>query len=331
MKKGLRNAIEYIVLGVAVALAAGYYTPGFSAAVKTAAIKPAAQTAPLTDEQQGIAAVRAVKAAVVNIVGVQQPAPLPTSSRPSLSVAPAPSADSGTGFIISSDGLIVSNNHVISDKQFSYTVVFADGTQYPATIVGQDTLNDVALLKINASGLPAAALGDSDSLETGQTVFAIGNSLGKYQNTVTKGVVSALGRAVSVSSQDGTPQPRLQNLIQTDAAINPGNSGGPVINLAGQVVGMSTLIDAGGESLGFAVPVNTIKNSVQQLQAFGKVSRPYLGVIFTTLDPYTRALNNVSANEGALVKSVADNSPAAFAHIQAGDIIVDINKEQLTS
>ena len=126
------------------------------------------------------------------------------------------------------------------------------------------------MLKIDANNLTPANLGDSDALETGQSVFAIGNSLGKYEYTVTRGVVSGLGRAVDVSQNT----PRLHNLIQTDAAINPGNSGGPLINLAGEVVGMNTLIDTGGSGLGFAIPVNTIKDAVQQLKTFGKVSRP---------------------------------------------------------
>ena len=290
--------------------------------VKFKAIKPiSGQTKNLSDEQQAISAVRFAKAAVVSIVGnkIDQ-----VSKEAILDL----NVVNGTGFIIDPNGLVVSNSHVVADVQNKYFVVFSDGSQYEAKVLGADKFNDIALLKIEASNLPSSKLGNSDDLETGQTVFAIGNSVGKYQNTVTRGVVSALGRAIGLGDESN-PQPRLQNLIQTDAAINSGNSGGPVINLSGEVVGMSTLVDRSGESLGFAIPINSIKNAVAQIQQYGKVSRPYLGVNFATVNKAIQSLKQLSVSEGAYVKSVAVGSPAERAGLLSGDVIVEINREKL--
>lgn len=310
-------------MGAVALLIATVGVRGLAGKIQLNPIKPTLISQPLTDEQQGIVAVRAAKASVVNIIGIGNVSGSGTDSA-------ALSTISGTGFIIDSNGLIVSNSHVVEDSTFQYTVLLADGTQYDAKVLGLDKFDDVALLKISASGLPVANLGDSDSLETGQTVFAIGNSLGKYEFTVTKGVVSALGRQVNVDTPDATSAPRLKNLIQTDAAISPGNSGGPLINLAGQVIGMNTLMDTSGEGLGFAVPVNVIKDAVQQLQTYGKVFRPFLGVEFITIDKSEQVLRQLSTSQGAWVKSVTPGSPAAAAGLMAGDIIVQINHEPLT-
>lgn len=295
---------------------------GLGALPKLNAIKPAAnQTAALSDEQQGILAVRSVKAAVVSILGS------PTTSPNSLTITQAEIA--GSGFIISSDGLIVTNNHVVQDPNLTYTVTLLDGHEFPAKVLGLDKYDDVAMLKIDATGLATVKFGNSDNLETGQTVFAIGNALGKYQNTVTKGVVSGLGRALSEEDINNAT-PRLQNLIQTDAAINPGNSGGPLIDLAGEVVGMNTLIDISGSNLGFAVSSSVIQSVVNQLQTFGKVSKTYLGITFTTIDNAIKTQYGLSVSQGALVASVVPGGPADQAGVLPGDIILSINHDQLT-
>jgi S1-C subfamily serine protease len=234
---------------------------------------------------------------------------------------------SGTGFIIEQDGLIVTNNHVVSDADMDYFVVMSDGTEYPATVLGADKFDDIALLKITATNLIPAKLGDSDALETGQTVFAIGNSLGRYQSTVTKGVVSGLSRAVSPNEYQS--QPTFHNWIQTDAAINLGNSGGPLINLAGEVVGMDTLVDTSGASLGFALPVNTLKDAVSQLKVFGKVSRPFLGVKFLNLDARAQKEKNLPVKEGALIVEVPPDGPAKTGGLFAGDIITGVDSHNL--
>ncbi len=269
-----------------------------------------------SDEQQGIMAVRIAKAAVVSILGSNEG--VISSSTTSISLQPI-NTIAGTGFIVDANGIIVSNNHVVWDSTLNYTVTLADGTQYPAKVLALDKYDDIAILKIEASGLPVVKLGDSSALETGQTVFAIGNSLGKYQDTVTRGVVSGLGRAIAVPSADGSFGPRLQNLIQTDAAISPGNSGGPLINMSGSVVGMNTLYDSEGSSLGFAIPINTIKSAVSQLQTYGKVQKSYLGVRFQ------------SEADGAHVASIVDGSPAALAGLKVGDVITAINHEKITA
>ncbi len=290
-------------------------------------IKPAAKSGQLTDEQQAILAVRKAKASTVSIVGVGKTQGASSSGQLSLS-APVTSEVFGTGVILEADGLVVTNNHVVSDANFNYTVVLADGSKYPAKVLASDKISDIAFLKIEAKGLAAAVLGDSDSLETGQTVFAIGNSLGRYQNSVTRGVVSALGRALS--EVDGTG-PRIHNLIQTDAAISQGNSGGPLVNLAGEVVGINTLIDTGGYSLNFAVPANLVKDGLAQLKAFGKISRPFLGVQFVTIDPLTQIGANLPVNDGALITGVYLSSPARTAGLEVNDVITAINGQNLDS
>ncbi len=288
----------------------------FGAATKATPIKPSAnQTVAASDEQQGILAVRSAKVAVVSILGTNEGSSSSTGTGVSLKPV---TTIAGTGFIVDASGLIVSNNHVVSDSSLNYTVTLADGTEYPAKVLALDKYDDVAILKINTSGLPVVKLGDSGMLETGQTVFAIGNSLGKYQDTVTRGVVSGLNRAIAVPSSDGSFGPRLQNLIQTDAAISPGNSGGPLIDMAGSVVGMNTLYDSDGSSLGFAIPINTIKSAVSQLQTYGKVQKSYLGVKFD------------SQSDGAHIAAVIDGSPASSAGLKVGDVITAINHEKIT-
>jgi S1-C subfamily serine protease len=286
--------------------------------IKLNPIKPGSKAASqLTDEQQAILAVRKIKASTVNVLGLPK-----IASSSGMSLTAGSQAVLGTGLILEADGLIVTNNHVVAGTNLDYTVILPDGSKYPAKIFGTDKFSDIAFLKIEAANLPAAELGDSDSLETGQTVMAIGNSLGRYQNSVSRGVVSGLGRMID--EPDGSAV-RLNNLIQTDAAINLGNSGGPLINLAGQVVGINTLFDEGGTSLGFAVPINTVKDALFQQKTFGKISRPFLGISFVSITPLTQATDKLPEDNGAYVKSVAAGSPAGRAGVKGGDIIVEIN------
>ncbi len=293
-----------------------------SQSVKLNPIKPGAKTSPyMSDEQQAILAVRKAKASVVSIFG----------EKTLLTVNGVPSAlepIAGTGVIISKDGYIVSNSHVASKEGVEYRVVLANGKEYSAKILGLDKNNDVALIKIEAENLVPASLGKSDDLETGQTVFAIGNSLGLYQNTVSRGVVSGIGRAVNFSEIDN-PKPRLLNLIQTDAAISPGNSGGPLINMAGEVIGINTLIETTGQSLGFAVSINTVKQSIEQLKKFGKVSKPFLGISSQTITKSVIKLRQLKLTVGAYVLEVADVGPAGRAGILPGDVITEINREAI--
>lgn len=315
-----------IILATVVLSIIFFTNQAVSQSVKLNPIKPGVKSSiGITDEQQAILAVRKAKASVVNILGLSKSAPVTPSSGISVSV-PIQTEVSGTGIILEADGLIVTNNHVVEGQNMDYWVIMADGKRFPAKILALDKFDDVAFIKIESSGLTPASLGDSDALETGQTVFAIGNSLGRYQNSVTRGVVSALGRALSEA--DGSA-PRIHNLIQTDAAISNGNSGGPLINLAGEVVGLNTLMDTGGYSLNFSIPINIVKESLSQVKAFGKISRPFLGVQFKTIDQAEKLSQNLTIDDGAIISAVSPNTPAALAGLKEGDIVVAVNGQKL--
>ncbi len=237
----------------------------------------------------------------------------------------------GTGFILTSDGLIVTNKHVVSDANTTYTVITSDGKNYSGTVLSKDSFNDLAVIKIDAKGLKPVELGDSDALQIGQWVVAIGNALGEFQNTVTVGVVSAKERRISTSNET------LDGLIQTDAAINPGNSGGPLVNLAGQVIGINTAIAGGAEGIGFAINIDSVKTALDSVQKSGKIIRPYLGVRYLNLNKEIARSANLSVDKGALVYrgssitdfAVAPGSPADKAGIAENDIITKLNGQEL--
>jgi S1-C subfamily serine protease len=236
----------------------------------------------------------------------------------------------GSGVIISADGYIVTNNHVVEGAQ-SLQVVLADGTTLPAQLVGTDPFSDIAVIQVKGK-LPApASFGNSDILKPGETAIAIGSPLGDFKNTVTVGVISGTGR--SIDTGDGLT---LENMIQTDAAINHGNSGGPLVNLDGQVIAINTLVvrgnAAGGdvaEGLGFAIPGNTVKSVVDQIISKGSVVRPFLGVSWQWITPDIAQANGLSVQYGAYISSVASGGPAAKAGLQRGDIITAISGQAL--
>lgn len=246
----------------------------------------------------------------------------------------------GSGFIITSDGLIVTNKHVVADARADYTVFTSDGRSFKAEILAKDPIADLAIVKIEASGLSIVELGDSDALEIGQRIVAIGNALGEFQNTVTVGVVSAKGRSLVASDLAAGTTEALEDLIQTDAAINTGNSGGPLVNLKGQVVGINTATAAKGtaEGIGFAIPINIAKQAIKSFQKSGHIQRPFLGVNTLMLTKELAERNNLSVSQGALVVSdpergiagVLKGSPADRAGIKVNDIIVKIQGEQIT-
>jgi serine protease Do len=243
----------------------------------------------------------------------------------------------GSGFIISSDGLILTNKHVVSATGASYSVLTNDGKTYRATVLARDPNQDLAVLKIDATGLPTVTLGDSSNLQLGQTAIAIGNALGQFSNTVSVGVVSGLARTVTAGAPDTGAQETLHNVIQTDAAINPGNSGGPLLNLQGQVIGINSAVAENAQGIGFAIPINQAKQDITSVETTGNISAPYLGVRYEELDPTIASQNNLPANFGAWVQgtngqaAVTANSPAAKAGIQAGDIITAVNGTQLNA
>lgn len=239
----------------------------------------------------------------------------------------------GTGFIIASDGLIVTNKHVVkgSDK---FTVTTFEGNSYDAKVVATDPTNDIAFLTIEAKGLPVVDLGDYDKLQIGQWVMAVGNALGELQNTVTVGVVSAKERTAEPTDGNGNVE-SLSGLIQTDAAINPGNSGGPLVNLAGQLVGINTAVRSDAQNIGFAIPVDDVKHDLEQYRKSGKITPPYIGIRYQTITKATAKSLNLKVDQGALLDGSAGNpvqkdSPAEKAGLRASDIITKINNDKLS-
>jgi S1-C subfamily serine protease len=239
----------------------------------------------------------------------------------------------GSGFIISSDGLLVTNAHVV-DQADTVTVTLRDGREYKGKVLGTDPLTDLAVIRIQATNLPTAPLGNSDQLRPGEWAIAIGNPLG-LDNTVTAGIISATGRT---SADVGVPDKRV-GFIQTDAAINPGNSGGPLLNQRGEVIGVNTAIRRQAQGLGFAIPINTAQRIAQELTAKGKVSHPYLGIQMRTLTAaLQKQLNEdpkrpieVKVDRGVIVFAVAPKSPATLAGMQRGDVITKLNGEAVAS
>lgn len=242
------------------------------------------------------------------------------------------SSAAGTGIIVSEDGYILTNKHVISGATKA-TVVLDDGTSYEdVEIVATDPLNDIAFLKINGvSGLTSATLGDSKTISVGQQVIAIGNALGQYQNTVTSGIISGIGRSVTASDESGYNTETLTDMIQTDAAINSGNSGGPLVNAAGQVIGINTATSSSAENMGFAIPISSAKGMLDQLTANGKAERTYLGVYSLDITPEVAKKYNLPVSEGVYLYSpsnysaIVKNGPAAKAGLKEKDIITKIN------
>lgn len=238
----------------------------------------------------------------------------------------------GSGFIISADGRILTNAHVVEGAD-RVTVTLKDGRTFQGKVVGKDELTDVAVVKIEANNLPTVSLGNSDQLQPGQWAIAIGNPLG-LDNTVTTGIISATGRS---SNQVGVPDKRVE-FIQTDAAINPGNSGGPLLNARGEVIGMNTAIIQGAQGLGFSIPINTAKRISDQLITTGKAQHPYLGIQMVGITPELKQRINsdpnsgltVNENQGVLIVRVMPDSPAAKAGIRAGDVIQRLNGEVVT-
>lgn len=236
--------------------------------------------------------------------------------------------DIGSGFIISSDGLIVTNKHVVADTQAKYRVITNDNKSYDVVKIYRDPDNDLSIIKINATGLKPIEMGDSTKIKVGQTAIAIGTALGQFRNTVTVGVISGVGRGITAGSPFDSSGEKLDNVIQTDAAINPGNSGGPLLNSAGQAIGVDTAVAQDGQNIGFALPINVVKDAVNNFNTTGQFNRPFIGVEYRMISRQMAILNDIP--EGAYIANVVAGSPADKAGVQNDDIITKINGEKLT-
>lgn len=322
-----------IVFGIIALLGAGI---GGGMLIQNSLNKPSSNTSlnsgvdgntTITQEESSIAAVaEKVNPSVVSIVG--------TTQSGSYYNAQSGSA-AGTGIIVSKDGYVLTNNHVIEGAS-DISIVDSEGNKYTrVTVIGRDPLNDVAFLKIQSTTeFKPAELGNSSTLRTGQQVVAIGNALGQYSNTVTSGIVSGTGRPITAASENGETE-SLTDLIQTDASINPGNSGGPLVNMAGQVIGINTAIVEDANGIGFAIPINATKGILAGVLETGEITRAYLGVNYVTITPDVAEEYKLNAKQGAYIYTdgntnpVASDSPAGKAGLQKGDIITKIGDTTL--
>ena len=242
----------------------------------------------------------------------------------------------GTGFFISEDGMIVTNRHVVDDARADYTVVTNDGQEYPASVLARDPVNDIAVIKIEGNGFPVLNMGDSSTIQIGQTVIAIGNSLGEFSNTVSRGIISGLRRNLTAGGAGQTE--RLTNIIQTDAAINPGNSGGPLLDINGNVIGINVAIAQGAQNIGFAIPSNQVKRVSEQVKTTGRISTPFIGVRYIPITDTIQRENNLPFNYGDLIIrgatmtdfAVIPGSPADKAGLMENDIILEVEGEKIS-
>lgn len=326
-KKKEMSLTSKVALGIVFLILAVSFLGGMLAEKAKDKVKEIAKNTIQVEEQSAtIDVVKKISPSVVSITAEQ--------STLNFFGQPTTSKSAGTGFVVTSSGLILTNKHVVSDSGPDYSVFTSDGKEYKAKVQAIDPSFDIAFLKIDAKDLTVAELGDSDNIEVGQSVIAVGNALGQYQNTVTTGVVSAVGRAIEAGDSTGASEV-LENLIQTDAAINPGNSGGPLVNIGGQVIGINTAVDQSGQGIGFAIPINLAKSALDSVEKNGKIVRPYLGVRYINITKEFAARNNLGVDHGALIYAsgndfaVIHGSPAQKAGLKEEDIILKINDTEL--
>jgi len=288
----------------------------------------------LDDQSATIMAIKKAMPAVVSIAVFDQEPVIELGAGENKTTQKRVSKGQGTGFLISADGLILTNKHVVEagdGKTAEYKVILNNKKEYYALLIGKDPIHDLAVLKIAENNLPYLELGSGAESPIGLTVLAIGNALGRYSNSVTKGIISGLGRTVLAANSNGGFV-SLDNMIQTDAGINEGNSGGPLLNLDGKVVGINVAVDKSGASLGFAIPVDDARSLVESVRRTGRIIRVRLGVRYEMLDSLLALENQLSRDYGALVtkddagnEAVVADSPADKAGLKEGDIIFEVN------
>jgi serine protease Do len=243
----------------------------------------------------------------------------------------------GSGFFVKEDGIILTNRHVVSDPDAEYSVIW-QGSRYSCNILARDPINDVAILKIDVKKAPTVKLGDSSKLELGETVIAIGNALGEFANSVSAGIISGLSRYIWAFGEIPDKGQELRGLIQTDAAINPGNSGGPLVNLRGEAIAINAASVYGAENIGFAIPINYAKRDLKDLEEFGRIRKPFLGIRYIILNETLKEKHNFPFSYGAYVlkkkltghPGVVPGSPAEKANIKEGDIIIECDGKKIT-
>lgn len=244
----------------------------------------------------------------------------------------------GTGFVVTDDGYIITNRHVVDDTVAEYTVIFNNGTETPGTVVARDTVLDIAFVKVDPANLSLKPLplGVSKDIKVGQTAIAIGNSLGEFSNTVSRGIISGLNRTIQAGDAFGGNVENLENIIQTDASINSGNSGGPLLDIAGNVIGVNVAKVQDGENIGFAIPIDAVKPILDSVLRTGKIVRPYIGVRYIDVNPALAKARGLGRDYGALIEgttqsnAIVPGSPADRAGLKAGDIILEINGIRIT-
>ena len=242
----------------------------------------------------------------------------------------------GSGFIVSSDGYIMTCSHVVGDPEADYTVILDPKHKYPAKILAKDPLIDIAILKIGGKNLPYLELGDSNQIELGETVVAIGNPLGEFEDTLSAGIISGLSRKITAYGGLPLRATSLRGLIQTDAAINPGNSGGPLVNIEGKPIGINTAMVMGAQNIGFAIPINYARKILEEVMKYGKIQRPFLGIRYFVLNKEISQANKLPVDYGALIvrenlgeKAIVKNSAADKAGLKEYDIILELNGEKI--
>ena len=243
----------------------------------------------------------------------------------------------GSGFIVSSDGYIITSNHVVAERDADYSVIYEPTKTYPAKVISRDPISDVAILKIQVKDFPYLELGDSDKIELGETVIAVGNALGEFHDTVSTGVVSGLSRYITAFSGLSRQAEMLRGLIQTDAAINPGNSGGPLVNIEGKVIGINTAMVMGAQNIGFAIPINYAKKDLEEVKKYGRIKRPFLGVKYILLSKEISQKDKLPVDYGALIvretlgeSAIIPNGAAEKAGLKEFDIILECQGEKIT-
>lgn len=320
-------ALAVLALGVGGGIIAQkYFFSSTTSSVSTPLTAAVDGNRTITDEESSIAAVaEKVGPSVVSVITQVQ-------ARGYYGTTSAEAA--GTGIVVSADGYIMTNNHVVENAE-TVSIVDSTGALYEdVEVIGRDPLNDVAFLKVSSdTEFTPAVLGNSSTIRTGQQVIAIGNALGQYSNTVTSGIISGTGRPITASTGSGATE-TLTDLIQTDASINQGNSGGPLVNLAGQVIGINTAIIEDANGIGFSIPINSTKGVLAGVLENGTVDRAYIGVNYLTVTPDVAREYNLPVNQGAYIyaangNAVLSNGPAAKAGLQDGDVITNINDQEI--